>query len=240
MKAYLRKILGTAAWLRLAQFKYEIKVRRKIQFATDEISQHLEKLISKQNGFYVEVGANDGRSSSNTYYLERKFAWNGILIEPILHKHFESKIHRDSNSNEFIYGACVSENYESESIKLYYSNLMTSPDYGKGQENANKGKTFLSNKEEVVPIWAPALTLKSIMAESNVSHIDFLSIDVEGGELEVLEGFDWTSTTVDLILIESTRNSPALQLLLDKGFIHLVDMINNHIFIRKIHTNDEK
>jgi FkbM family methyltransferase len=161
------------------------------------------------------------------------------LIEPILHKHFESKIYRDINSNEFIYGACVSENYKSELIKLYYSNLMTSPDYGKGEENAYKGKTFLSNKEEVVPIWAPALTLKSIITAHKVSHIDFLSIDVEGGELEVLQGFDWTSTTVDLILIESTRNSPALQLLLDKGFIHLIDMINNHIFVSENQTNVE-
>lgn len=235
----MRKRLGTAAWLRLAQFKYEMKVRRKIQFATDEISQHLEKLIHKHNGFYVEVGANDGRSSSNTYFLEKKYAWRGILIEPILHKHFESKIYRDPNSNKFVYGACVSENYKSESIRLYYANLMTSPDYGKGEEYANKGKTFLSNKEEVVPIWAPALTLKSITAEFNITHIDFLSIDVEGGELEVLEGFDWTGTTVDLILIESTRNSSALQFLLDKGFIHLVDMINNHIFIPEIRTNVE-
>ena len=48
------------------------------------VCSKIEKYLS-ENGLFIEVGANNGFSESNTYYLERFRNWNGILIEPIPH-----------------------------------------------------------------------------------------------------------------------------------------------------------
>ena len=214
----------------MAQAKFEFKVRKLTDFSTAEIGEHLRRLLQIQNGFYVEVGANDGRSSSNTYWLEKEMNWNGILIEPVLHKYFEMKLSRDQSKNTFIYGACVSEDFKDDHLKLYYSNLMTAPDYGEGELFAIKGESFLSEGEEVLPIWAPVITLNRVLSENRISHIDFLSIDVEGGEFGVLNGFPWETVRVNLILIESTQDSIACQFLEDKGYVKIVGLINNHFY----------
>lgn len=216
----------------MSQAKFEYKVRKLCDFSALEIRAHLRRLLQNQSGFYVEVGANDGRSSSNTFWLEREMNWNGILIEPVLHKYFEMKLSRDHRKNTFIYGACVSEDFKGDNLKLYYSNLMTAPDYGEGEIFAMKGESFLSDGEEVLPVWSPAITLRKILRENRVSHIDFLSIDVEGGEMAVLNGFPWETVIVDLILIESTQDSIACQFLEEKGYEHIVDLINNHFYRR--------
>ena len=217
----------------MAQAKFEFKVRKLTDFSTAEIGEHLRRLLQIQNGFYVEVGANDGRSSSNTLWLEKEMNWNGLLVEPVLHKYFEMKLCRDQSKNTFIYGACVSEDFKDDNLKLYYSNLMTAPDYGEGEAFARKGESFLSEGEEVLPIWAPAITLNRVFSDNRVSHIDFLSIDVEGGELGVLHGFPWETVRAELILIESTRDSTACRFLEEKGYFHEVDLINNHFYSRR-------
>ena len=90
MKKYFRQKLGPLVWRRMAQAKFEFKVRKLTDFSTAEIGEHLRRLLQIQNGFYVEVGANDGRSSSNTLWLEKEMNWNGLLVEPVLHKYFEN------------------------------------------------------------------------------------------------------------------------------------------------------
>ena len=89
--------------------------------------------------------------------------WNGILVEPALHKYFQMKQSRDPNKNIFVYGACVGREFNGDSLKLYYSNLMTAPDYGEGEAFAKKGTSFLSDGEEVLPFWAPAITLSKVL-----------------------------------------------------------------------------
>ena len=48
----------------------------------NKIDKKLARHISNQSGFFIELGANDGISQSNTLYLERRMNWRGILIEP--------------------------------------------------------------------------------------------------------------------------------------------------------------
>jgi FkbM family methyltransferase len=221
----------------MAQAKFEFRVRKVTDFSALEIGEQLRRLIQNEGGFYVEVGANDGRSSSNTFWLERELRWKGILIEPVLHKYFEIKLSRDHRKNTFIYGACVSEDFKGDNLKFFYSNLMTAPDYGEGELFAKKGESFLSDGEEVLPFWAPAFTLRKVLSDHGTSHIDFLSIDVEGGEIEVLKGFPWELVSVDLILIETSQDSIACRFLEEKGYIRIVDLVDNHFYVlSKIET----
>jgi hypothetical protein len=57
--------------------------------------------LSKENGFYVDVGASDGRAASNTYHLEKFQNWQGVLIEPTMHVYFRSREIRSLKRNIF-------------------------------------------------------------------------------------------------------------------------------------------
>jgi FkbM family methyltransferase len=234
MKKLLRRAVGELVWRRLGQAKQEFFWSRIKDHSALEIQPFLKQILNFDKGFYVEVGANDGRSFSNTYFLEKSRNWSGILVEPILHKHFESKIIRDNSKNIFIYGACVGQNFKENHIELQYSNLMTSPKTSNydNQEWAINGLEFLSPGEGVVPIWAPALTLANIFNLTNTSLIHFLSIDVEGGELEVVNGINWSEVLIKVILIETPEGSDALKLLLSLGYKHEINLGHNHILTR--------
>lgn len=52
--------------------------------ALNDLDSKLEKYLNFQNGFFIEVGGNDGYKQSNTYYLEKFLGWRGILVEAIL------------------------------------------------------------------------------------------------------------------------------------------------------------
>lgn len=225
--------MGELAWEKLGQARQEYRWRKIKDFSAPELQPYLDKFLNFDNGFYVDIGANDGRSFSNTYKLEYSRGWTGLLVEPILQKHFDSKKYRNGKNNIFVYGGCVSDEYDRDILKLHYSNLMTTPSFdddGKAHHWASEGRKFLGNAESILPIWAPAFTLKSKLREFRINTIDFLSIDVEGGELQVLEGIDWDDTRINFILIETTSDSRSVELLKSQGFELVVDLGNNQFF----------
>ena len=234
MKDLVKRIIGDQAWRRLGQARQEFNYRRIKDFSSPEISEHLQKLLGFENGFYVEVGANDGRSYSNTYLLEKTKNWSGILIEPILHKHFESKFYRDSKRNQFVYGACVDFEYSDPFVKMYYSDLMTTSDLGIGQDWANLGGKFLRQGESVMPFGSPALVLSNVLEQRGITKVDFLSIDVEGAEFSVLSGINFNKVEIDIILIESNEDSSAIKYLTGMNYTHILNLGDNHFFRRTL------
>lgn len=233
----LKAFLGDLTWQKLGEAKQEFKWRKIKDHAQRDLSDLIGKLLPFEHGFYVEVGANDGRSFSNTYVLEKCRKWTGILIEPILHKHFESKLYRSQESNHFVYGACVAFDYQDPTVAMYFSNLMTTSDLGKSKNWAELGRPFLRAGESVVPFWAPALTLASILEETGVRKIDFLSVDVEGAELSVLQGIDFSKVQVNSILIETSEDSEAVSYLKNLDFEHSLKLGNNQFFVNKCKSN---
>jgi FkbM family methyltransferase len=234
MKKLVKQLVGEIAWHRLGQARQEFKWRKITDHSAPELKKYIENLLPFSNGYYVEVGANDGRSFSNTFVLEKTKNWSGILVEPILHKHFESHIYRDVTRNEFVYGACVASDYPDSIVKMYFSNLMTTSDTGNSKDWAEAGSIFLNAGEKVLPFWAPALLLGEIILKSEVRVVDFLSIDVEGAELSVLKGVDLNKIQIDLILIETNRDSAAIDFLKANNYEHIVDLEVNHFFKRRI------
>ena len=230
MKRILRKYLGELVWQSLGQAKQEFKWRLIDDHSAPELSKKIEELLSFENGYYVEIGANDGRSFSNTYVLEKTRNWSGMLIEPIMHKYFDSRNFRDLKRNKFIYGACVDFDYKEANVKMYFSNLMTTSELGHSKDWAEAGSNFLKADEEVLPFWATAIVLADVLEREKVGRIDFLSIDVEGAELNVLKGIDFSKCEIDLILIETESHSESVSFLKKNGFEHIVDLGVNHFF----------
>jgi FkbM family methyltransferase len=153
------------------------------------------------------LGANDGVSQSNSLYFELKRNWRGILIEPAPHNFLLCKENR-STKNHIFCNACVSFDYKDKYVDIRYANLMSISenlklDLEDKDAHIQSGKRFLSSTEDVFSFGAVAETLTAILKKSNApKKIDFLSLDVEGAELEVLKGVDFDEFSFKYMLIE--------------------------------------
>ena len=144
----------------------------------------------KRTGVFVEVGANDPVVGSQTWMLEQK-GWHGVLVEPQT-AHFEMLRQQRKNSQVFQV-ACSNTDMEGE-MDL----LIAAHDGGSTlkKQRDTHGVDFVGTERVKVT------TLDKVLQAAGVTQIDFLSLDVEGHEIEVMRGLDFAKFSPALILIE--------------------------------------
>jgi len=235
LKRLVKNFVGKNAWFRLTQFRIEFKLRSLEEFWDPELGDVLKKVLP-DNGFYVDVGAHDGRTSSNTFYLEVS-GWTGILIEPILSKYFRIRQIRSLTSNKVFHAACVPTDYSKDSVCMVYADLMSfSEDLSTVDKESwvDGAREFLNSNEDTVKTYCPARTLNSILTESDApSNIDFLSIDVEGAEQAVLEGLDLSYFSFAVICIEAQSETSIYKLIGDPNYNLHSQVKNNYVFLHR-------
>jgi FkbM family methyltransferase len=143
--------------------------------------------LNFKNGTYIELGANDGAFQSNTKWLEDDFNWSGILIEPS-YVGYDACLKTRGN-NKIFNCACVSFDYDENKI---FGNFN-----GHAMSSVNGNRL---NDSDLVQV--EARTLQSIIDESGLDKIDFLSLDVEGYEFDVLKGLNLKRKQISFMLIE--------------------------------------
>lgn len=158
--------------------------------------------MNVKNGFYVDVGANDPSADSVTKHFYEK-GWSGINIEPIksLYEKLQEARPRDINLNLGI--SNKSGKIKFREYKKYHGlstfDAAMQKDYDKNEGDKNL-KDFVEYEVEVK-------TLKQVFDEQQTRTINFLKVDVEGYEYEVLEGNDWKKYRPQVICIESNHIS---------------------------------
>lgn len=200
-----------------------------------EIDKKLEKYLDYRNGFFIEAGANDGYTQSNTYYFEKLRGWQGILIEGIPEL-YQQCVKERPNSKVFNC-ALVANDYPEAYVEMRYANLMS---IVRGALKSDRGddkhiqKAIEAHKGvQIKPynIKVPARTLNSILDECQVSEIDLFSLDVEGFELNVLKGLDLNKYRPKYLLIES-RFKTEIEDYLSKWYKE-IDQLSRHDFLYK-------
>ena len=149
------------------------------------------------DGYFVELGANDGLRQSNTYLLQKRYGWTGLLIEPSPVRYLECVRNRSFGQRPAIHcAACVDPSYGAPFVEMEYSDLMSVAsglDLTREEvlQQAERGLPFLGDFAYRHRFGATARTLTSLLVEVNApAHFDLLSLDVEGNELSVLRGLD--------------------------------------------------
>lgn len=173
-------------------------------FALNEIDIKLIPFVNFKRGFFVEAGANDGISQSNTLYFEKYKKWTGLLIEPIPKLFQKCKVNRPKCIIEN--AALVPFDFQGEYVEMRYSNLMS---IVKGAmkteqdelEHISKGCKI--QNIETYDVKVPARTLNSILKKHSIRNIDLLSLDVEGFELNALKGIDFEYVKPKFLLVEA-------------------------------------
>ena len=232
-KRVVRNYLGPHVWQRLGQTKQEFIWRKTEVFMDSDIYKFINPMLP-DSGFYVDIGAHDGRSMSNTWHLEKSGGWSGILIEPILSVFFRLRELRSLDTNIFINCACVSFEFNDVNLEMQYGDLMSfAPEISSVERSewTEGAKRFLRTNEQSLVTWVPARTLQSILDESSAPKvIDFLSIDVEGAELEVLRGVNFASYRFRIICVESFHPDLVTELLLSNGYQFIGNIKDNLVF----------
>lgn len=191
----------------------------------------IEKYLDIQGGTFIEVGANDGINQSNTYYLEVCKGWNGLLIEPV------ERLYRDCCWNRpkstVINRALVSSQFEETHVTVHDSNLMSLVQAGKSLTSAEEQHLAIGRDcQDLVDSPATsvaALTLSDLIENiGSFENVDLFSLDVEGFELDVIEGIDFEKHRPRYILVETSKRSE-VQAALES---------NNYTFIEKCTYHD--
>lgn len=189
------------------------------QFGQDFLALFINNFI--HNGFFVEFGATNGKDLSNTYLLEKKFGWSGILAEPAKDWHEELATNRSCN----IVKDCV---WKKSDKKLFFRQTeikeVSTIEYFSNQDrHANfrkNGKIYEVN----------TISLIDLLEKFNAPPIiDYLSIDTEGSEFEILENFNFSLYSFRLITCEHnyTENREKIyNLLTSKGYTRILEDIS--------------
>lgn len=194
-------IIRSIRWNRLAPHPYS-------QYkAKNGIDKQMLQFINYRNGFFVEIGAGDGVYLSNTFYLEKNLGWRGVLVDPVLHHYLSCLTHRTMSTSYL----CAATNFENKSdyIKLKYggySTLALGPqsDINDAQQHINDAASYIPANNAGVEFLAPLRTMTEMLDSANAPKvIDFFSLDVEGNELEVLQGIDFSKYQIRWLLVES-------------------------------------
>lgn len=154
----------------------------------------LSYLNFKKNGFFVEFGATNGVDFSNSYLMEKEFDWKGILSEPATCWHEDLARNRACN----IDNSCVWASSEStlpfrETVISGLSTIASFSNSDHHQKERKNGKTYL----------VKSISLADLLKKYDApSHIDYLSIDTEGSEFEILKNFDFSLYTFEVISCE--------------------------------------
>ncbi len=197
----------------------------------------LKKYLNFPNGFFIEAGANDGITQSNTKIFADYFGWKGLLVEP----HYETYLKCKDNRPESIvvHGALVSSDYKDKFIKGDFNGSMTSSVAGMRERRYilnNSARMYilkilslLKYRLTRIKNKVPVYTLEELLRKNNINKVDFISLDVEGYELEVFKGLNFETISPQYILCEVyiDQYDLILKYLTGKGY-EMVENLSNY------------
>lgn len=150
-------------------------------------------LKNKRNGFFVEFGATNGIDLSNSYALETKFGWSGILAEPARIWHDALKRNRTAKIDVRCVWSRTGDRIEFNEAPL--AEFSTVGEYSNRDLHA---KIRANGRKYSVD----SVSLSDLLAvHSAPGTIEYLSIDTEGSEFSILSNFDF-NTSINVISVE--------------------------------------
>ncbi|MCL5781986.1 MAG: FkbM family methyltransferase, partial [Patescibacteria group bacterium] len=153
----------------------------------------------KKGGFFIELGADDGVTHSNTLFFEREHGWKGICIEPRKEPYELLK----KNRRCYCENVCVSDKPENASflsIDGFGGQLSGLVDKLEKKHLDRINSTSLNTNTFKID----CVTLGYLMHKYHTESVDYLSLDTEGGELDILKSLDFKNHNIKVISVETT------------------------------------
>ena len=189
----------------------------------------------KEGGVFIDVGAYDGKTISNSWFFEKHRGWTGICVEPIKEQFDLLEQNRDCVCEHCAVGEKTGEAMflHVEGYAEMLSGLVDS--YCESHHQRLESELHLNGgAKNLLPI--QTITITDLLEKHNISHVDFISIDTEGGELGVLKGIDFGKITIDYVLYEDNypENGRSCRDLLRKnGYVFVTEIGGDFLYKRE-------
>lgn len=200
--------------------------------ALNGLDKKLLNYLPDCSGFFIEAGANDGIRQSNTYYLEKRRSWSGLLVEPV--PRLALKCEKNRSRSTVAQVALVPPELSGSSIRILDLDLMTL--VAEQESGLLDTAKHIKLAEDVQGITAaeisvPGITLSELLDTHGNPKITLFSLDVEGYEVDVLRGLDLTRHKPEFILVETRRLEKVLEVL--ENQYEMIAALSHHDYLFK-------
>ena len=190
------------------------------QFGQDRFVAE-ELLPGLQGGTFVDIGANDGVTFSNTFHFEKELGWRGVAFEPLPWAFEKLRLSRRC----ILVNGCVTDfDGETSFVACEGPTEMLSGIASKfdpehmARIDAAMAEFGGARREITVRCYR----LDGVLKANGISHVDYLSVDTEGGEFDILRSIDFRATPVSVITVENNTNTLNIRRLLEPAGFELV------------------
>lgn len=182
--------------------------------------------------FYVDVGANDGLIVSNTAHFDLNLGWKGICVEPHPRAFTELEKNRPNAIN---LNLCISENEgEVDFLSVSgYAEMLSGIYDSYHPEHKIRIDSEIQNhggSKELIKI--KSKPLKQIFKENFVNKVDYLSIDTEGSEYEILSSIDFDKVDIRVISTENSSKKDIKKFLQQKNYTLITVCCGDEIYCK--------
>ena len=205
-------------------------------YGTNLIDKQLLEYLNYNDGFFIELGAHDGLTESNTKYYEKFKNWKGLLIEPSIK--FRDLTKNRSSKNFFSNSCCSSFENKGKVIEFLFRDTMTVTFELDNQLKGDLKEDYLEiaekhKKNNINKFKIKTTTLNDLMDEFKCPKIiDLLSLDTEGTELEVLKGINFQKYKFRFIVVEN-RNFNELEFFFKTKNYSFTKKLSHHDYLFK-------
>lgn len=207
-------------------------------YSQDKQDQYLETQVFKgyKNGFFIDVGAHDGISINNTLYFEKNNNWTGVNVEPIK-KIYNDLVANRPNCININCAVCNNDGKTEFICNNGYTEMISGIKDTFDHRHVNRlqhENKLHGSTTEIIEV--ETKRLETICDSHKITHINYLSIDVEGAEFEVIKSINFDKVYIDVIGFENNYDDtsiPIVEYLKERNYI----VIHKSLDIFMIHKN---
>ena len=182
----------------------------------------------KLGGVFAEIGAFDGVELSNTLIFEKERGWTGVCVEP----HPETFLRlRQNRTCHCVNAAAGCENLSAVDFTLVRGGTAGCSALTSCVNLPRLEHLMLKHGGTRTAAKVRLRKTQDIFDECGISDIDYLSLDTDGNELDVLNGIDWTRTKIGLMTVENTTGSDEFRFAVARfGFVYIARLLWDDVY----------
>jgi FkbM family methyltransferase len=180
-----------------------------LSFAS-ETSTFLNEAVfkNKHAGIFVDIGAYDGIYANNTYFFEQNLGWTGVCVEPLPSAYARLTHNRKCTCRS---EAIAKNSGRREFVQVYGPNQF---DMLSGFNDTFQAWVTVNHQDMHGAGWrlimVPTITLNDLCKKNSITHIDYLSINTQGSETEIITSVDFTTVAIDVISVDNPFKIPTI------------------------------
>lgn len=199
--------------------------------------KYLDQLFKKKTkGVFVDIGAHDGTTFSNSYFFEKERNWTGVCVEPI--PEIFKKL--DEVRNCIKVNGCISQKVGSEKflrVKGEFvdtemlSGLVEDYDPRHLDRIDREINQYGGSKEEIE---VACYDINKILKDNQINQVDFFTIDTEGNELNILKTIHFNEFDFDVFIVENNYETNEINKLMSvNGFKRIKKIGHDEVYRNK-------